>query len=296
MKKSSASSSAATATMNLEPDSDESDADEYVDTGRLSPTFSSNQSPRTSDDSQQVSDLDDESMDVDSTEDDQSLYDENNTEGGLDDSYIDSADNWSEDVVVDFDPSTCVAEQALIGALLMKCRSFVKLLNKSSVLKAYANSLKKEFTVTRPLQLDCRSRWNSTHRLLQTMLTYRGLISRIYSEKHEIGLNDKQSKKLLSTELDKEDWSTIASIERVLRPFVTATKLISGTQYPTIGISFFAIVLVREYLEDNSSSASPDDNMVIRLKRLLLFNLDKYFEENEDQWNVFKVRMFLSIV
>ena len=131
--KSAARSGVGAAHLCLELDSDDSDEDDYIDTERLSPTFSSNQSARASDDSQQMSDFDDESMDVDSTEDDQSLTDDKNAEDGFDDSLIDSADNWSQDVVVDFDPSTCVAEQAMIGALMKKCRSFVKLLNKSSI-------------------------------------------------------------------------------------------------------------------------------------------------------------------
>ena len=47
-------------------------------------------------------------------------------------------------------------------------------------------------------------------------------------------------------------------IEFVLHPFVHATKLISGSQYPTIGISYFAVIQIREFLEDSQDNHSHD--------------------------------------
>ena len=94
----------------------------------------------------------------------------------------------------------------------------------------YVNNLKQEFNVRISLQLDYKSRWNSSHPLISTVLTYKKIINKINSEKHEIGINSKQSKKLSSNELDQSDWKMLELIEFVLHLFVHATKLIRGSQ------------------------------------------------------------------
>jgi hypothetical protein len=101
------------------------------------------------------------------------------------------------------------------------------------------------------------------------------LINKLHSEKHEIKLNHKQMKKLSSIELEKADWLLIDSIERVLQPFVEATKLVSGRKYCTIRISFFSICQLRELLEDEKSSDPNDSRILYRLKHLLLFNMEQ---------------------
>ena len=242
------------------------------------------------DDSHQVSSLEEDNMSVDYFDEDQGTTSDNTTDDAIEDSSIDAIDNWSHDVLVDFDQSSCAPEQAAIGELMKKSRAFVKLVNKSSILKSYVNSVRGEFNITRTLQLDCKSRWNSSHRLLQTMLTYRKLINKLHSEKHEIKLNNKQTKKLASIELEKADWLLIESIERVLQPFVEATKLLSGRNYCTIGISFFSICQLREFLEDEKSSGSNESRILYRLKHLLLFNMEQYFEKDKHQWHLIKVR------
>jgi hypothetical protein len=175
---------------------------------------------------------------------------------------------------------------------MKKCRSLAKLVNKSSILKAHVNKLKLDFNIQRSLQLDCKSRWNSTYRLIKTILIYKRIISKLNKEKHDIGLNYKQTNKLSSIEFDKSDWNMIESIESALEPFVQATQMISGSQYSTIGLSFFAIVQIREFLEDAKSAASNRSSILPRLKQLLLYHMDKYFEKDDNQWQLIKVRTF----
>jgi hypothetical protein len=246
------------------------------------------------DDSDGLLGVEEDNMSVDRVDEDQRTTNENTIDDAPEDSSIDVSDNWSHDVLVDFDRSSCAPEQAAIGEMMKKCRSFVKLVNKSSILKSYVNSIRSEFNIRRTLQLDCKSRWNSSHRLLETMLTYRKLINKLHSEKHEIKLNHKQTKKLSSIELEKADWLLIESIERVLQPFVQATKLVSGRKYCTIGIGFFAISQLREFLEDEKSSDSNDSRILSRLKQLLLFNMEQYFEKDKEQWHLIKVRRLFT--
>ena len=208
----------------------------------------------------------------------------------------DVVDNWSLDVEEEeeSDPLAFWLEKEHIGTLMRKCRSFVKLVNKSSILMNYVNNLKQEFNLRISLQLDCKSRWNSSHRLISTILTYKKIINRIISEKHEIGINSKQSKKLSSNELDQSDWKMLELIEFVLHPFVHATKLISGSQYPTIGISYFAVIQIREFLEDSHDNHSHDSKALHPLKKSLTKQIDKYFIDNEEQWELMKVGIFYS--
>jgi hypothetical protein len=290
-KLSSSSSRLTTSISESDSDSDRSEEYDLGDDDRSSPSSRSNQySERHRDASARSPEIDDETMAVDHADDDQSTTGENTSDNELEDSNDDLVDNWSRDVLVDFDPSTCSEEQASIGTMMKKCRSFVKMLNKSSILKSYVNELRAEFDVKRTLQLDCKSRWNSSHRLLTTMLLYRKLINKLHSEKHEIKLNHKQTKKLSSIELDKGDWMLIESIERVLQPIAQATELISGRKYCTIGVSFFSLVQIREFLEDVKSSSSNDSRISSRLKQLLLFYMEQYFEKDMDQWHLIKVR------
>ena len=227
-------------------------------------------------------------------DDDVEMY-ENSVDEESDYLSTDVVDNWSLEVEEEeSDPSAFRLEKEHIGALMRKCRSFVKLVNKSSILMNYVNNLKQEFNVRISLQLDCKSRRNSSHRLISTILTYKKIINRMISEKHEIGINSKQSKKLSSNELDQSDWKMLELIEFVLHPFVHATKLISESQYPTIGISYFAVIQIREFLEDSHDNHSHDSKALHPLKKSLTKQIDKYFIDNEEQWELMKVGIFYS--
>ena len=202
---------------------------------------------------------------------------------------VDIDDNWSLDVKEDFDPSADEIEQQRVGSVMGKCRSFVKLVNKSSILKDYITKSKKKFHIGRSLQLDIKNRWNSTHRLIETMLIYKKLIGKLTSEKHEIGLTYQQTKKLSSIEIDQSDWKMLESLEFVLKPFSQATKLLSGSEYSTIGIGVFAIVQLRDFLEDSKPLNTSESKCIHRLKHSFLKNFVRYFDDDE-QWAEIKVR------
>ena len=180
----------------------------------------------------------------------------------------DIIDNWSMDVDEDVDPFTGEEIQLQIGVVMKKCRSIVKLINKSSILMNYVVNLKQQLNISRSLQLDCKNRWNSSHRLIESMLIYKRIINKINSEKHEIGLTKKQTSKISSIELDSFDWKMLELIEAVLKPFVQATKLVSGSQYPTIGIAYFALAQIQEYLEDLNNININDWKIFGQLKRI----------------------------
>ncbi|CAF1504619.1 unnamed protein product, partial [Didymodactylos carnosus] len=150
---------------------------------------------------------------------------------------------------------------------------------RSSVLSDYANKTKIRFGINRSLESDCRTRWNSTHRMLETFLLFKNVISSFHKEKSSLKLRSEQRTKLSSLELDTDAWSVLEAIEIVLRPFNLATDFISGRQYPTIGASYHAIHQIKEFLED----ASEQDTLVYQMKILLLHQLEHYFFEDQQQ-------------
>ena len=285
-------STSATSASQADHNADNSDEGDLTDDIELNPTFSS------AINSGGTNDGLDRSLDVSTevsnsgTAEDVEMYD-NSVDEESDYLSTDIVDNWSLDVEEEeSDPSIFSLEKEHIGALIRKCRSFVKLVNKSSILMNYVNNLKQEFNVRISLQLDCKSRWNSSHRLISTILAYKKIINKINSEKHDIGINGKQSKKLSSNEIDQSDWKMLELIEFVLHPFVHAAKLISGSQYPTIGIRYFSVIKIREFLDDSHNNHSYDWKTLHPLKKSLSKQIDKYFINNDEQWELMKIWIF----
>lgn len=180
-------SSNALTTSTSDQHSDDSDDEELFDDEQRTPVQSFSNDLQRNDEMEHLFNLDNDEMDIDTAEETSAMSSIDRTDEEFEDSYPDVDDNWSQDVLVEFHPSLCALEQESIGKLMKRCRSFVKLVNKSSIMKAYVSKVKKEFDIKRSLQLDCKSRWNSSHRLIETMLMYKKLINRLHSDKYDIG-------------------------------------------------------------------------------------------------------------
>ncbi len=238
----------------------------------------------------------DNSNSLNNNSDQTNITNKNFVDEELDEFSIDITDNWSVGVIEELDPITGERIQQNIGALMRKCRSMVKMMTKSSILMNYVMNLKKEFNISLSIQLDCKSRWSSTHFLIEVMLLYKKIINKINSEKYDIGLNKKQTTKLSAIELDQFDWKILDMLNIILKPFVEATNMVSGSQYPTIGVAYFAIMQIREFLDDYDTVDNDihDMNIYIQLKQLLLIQLEKYFIDKEEQWEILKVNIFCT--
>jgi len=288
---SSSSSSNALTTSNLDPNDIDSDEEDYTDDIQVNSRPSSVDNPSNSvevlDESLETSnDLLNDKIDPNVIINKNFVHEETNN------FLNDVTDNWSIDVIEELDLATGEFVQEDIGILMKKCRSMVKLINKSCILMTYVMNLKKQLNINLSIQLDCKSRWSSTHHLVEVMLIYRKIINKINSEKYDIGLNKKQTTKLTSIELDQFDWNMLEVMDYILKPFVRAINLISGSHYPTIGIAYFAIIQIRDFLEDTTDAGDNDINLVIQLKQLLLKQIEKYFIEKIEQWEIMKVRLF----
>ena len=88
----------------------------------------------------------------------------------------------------------------------------------------------------------------------------------------------------------------LEATEFVLRPIVYATQIISGSKYPTVGISYFAIVQIREFRQDIKGFSVNDSKILHYFKFLLLKQVRKYFIDDDAQLEVTKVRFFSIFV
>ena len=92
---------------------------------------------------------------------------------------------------------------------------------------------------TKKFVLDCKTRWNSTHLMLSTALIYKDVFRRLmFSEKKY---------KDLPTE---SEWHLAKMMCEKLKSFYLLNELFSGTNYPTVNLSFHTICEIRLLLND----------------------------------------------
>ena len=100
-------------------------------------------------------------------------------------------DNWEEGVLEDLTSITYV-EQYIINQAIQKCRGFVKTVGESSILYNFIDKEKSKDKLSNSLVIDCKSRWSSTHHLIQSILLHESIICRFHTEKYELNLTRKQ--------------------------------------------------------------------------------------------------------
>ncbi|CAM4958542.1 unnamed protein product [Rotaria socialis] len=224
------------------------------------------------------------------------MIDDDDLSSGEDDAMSDDSsdtsdvvnDNWKEGVLEDLTSITCI-EQYTINQAIKKCRDFVKAVSKSSILSNFINKEKGKDKLSNSLMIDCKSRWSSTHRLVQSILFHKSIIGRLYAEKYELNLTRKQLIKLTGYELNRDEWIILDCVQEVLNSFFDATKLVSGKQYSTIGLGYFTVNNLKEYIEERDGNHEVD-----QLKRLLLRQLINYFDNDADQYDFLKRHAFFD--
>lgn len=92
---------------------------------------------------------------------------------------------------------------------------------------------------TKMLELDCKTRWNSTYNMLSTAMIYRDVFPRL-----------KQREALYKYAPSEDDWSRTKEIVDKLVMFYDATELFSGTKYPTANLYFKNICAIRLAIYD----------------------------------------------
>ncbi|XP_074557014.1 zinc finger BED domain-containing protein RICESLEEPER 2-like [Curcuma longa] len=117
---------------------------------------------------------------------------------------------------------------------------------------------------TKKLELDCKTRWNSTYLMLNTALEYEAVFARL-----------KQRETLYKRVPTQEDWSKVREISSKLEMFYDATELFSGIKYPTINLFFSTICDIKLAIGDWLLS---DDNVVKTMAINMKVKFDKYWD------------------
>ena len=82
------------------------------------------------------------------------------TEDGVDDDDDGVLDNWIEGIVEASDGTA--SDKEFVDTLVRKCPSLILFIKRSTVLTAYFDSERRNFSIKRNLSIDARTRCNST--------------------------------------------------------------------------------------------------------------------------------------
>ncbi|XP_042472454.1 zinc finger BED domain-containing protein DAYSLEEPER-like [Zingiber officinale] len=118
--------------------------------------------------------------------------------------------------------------------------------------------------ITKKLELDCKTRWNSTYLMLNTALEYEAMLARL-----------KQRETLYKRVPTQQDWSKVRGIYSKLEIFFDATELFSGTRYPTINLFFSTICDIKLAIGDWLLLA---DNLVKTMATNMKVKFEKYWD------------------
>ena len=179
----------------------------------------------------------------------------------------------------------------IIFNLLKRVRILISFIRKSSVLSRYVqHQIKLKQVEIRELEgdqvvkscelkeviLDFYIRWNTTYVMLSRFIAMSSIITDItLSPSVEIGLKKKQYEKLRKLSFTRFDWLCLTALKDVLYPFYRATKILSGSKYPTLSIAHSVIKGLKNFLTMNKDD-QPIENL---LKKNLLIYFNHYFEQ-----------------
>ncbi|CAF3752968.1 unnamed protein product [Rotaria sordida] len=185
-------------------------------------------------------------------------------------------DSWSN-VIKDLIDLT--QAQKLILQVVKKCRAIAKILKKSSLISRFVRKEQDSMKSKKNISNDCPSRWNSTFNLIDAIIELKHVIIKLFTDKWSLNLRKDQVSKLAKIELTSENWDLLSALHFVLRPFFLATKMMSGKEYATIGLSYYAIHEIKSFCAKEEKCTEQSKTF----KRLLVEKLNKYFYSNSEQ-------------
>ena len=225
----------------------------------------------------EIDELDDgKSLQTDDWADEEELLDPS-----VDDEII---DNWTvDDIESDI---KIVCDQEIIISLVQKCRRFVSMVKRSTIITLFFDAERKKAKKNRNLCYDVKFRWNSTYCMINSFVELREVIEKLFTCKHQLQINPKQSKKLSDLELTSDEWIILTTLHSILQPFFRATTAMSGSQYPSIGVAFYLLTRLKIFLQRHEKK---DPLLKKQLKQLLLAQFVHYFESDDEQVQLLKV-------
>ncbi|KAJ3703583.1 hypothetical protein LUZ61_007288 [Rhynchospora tenuis] len=155
----------------------------------------------------------------------------------------------------------------VIDGCLVKIREGVKYLRKSPgrLLKFGEIAIGLGIQTRRSLCSDVKTRWNSTHRMLESALYYKSAFE-------SYALRDPN----FAWNLDPEEWVSASKVCNFLEVFLDATNIFSGTMYPTANLFLVEIFNVKKEICEAYESS---DEFLRKMSRPMFEKFEKYWGE-----------------
>ncbi|KAK1434398.1 hypothetical protein QVD17_00138 [Tagetes erecta] len=154
-----------------------------------------------------------------------------------------------------------------IDCCLVKVREGVKYLRKTPgrLLKFGEIAITLGIPTRRSLCTDVKTRWNSTHRMLESAMHYK-LVFQGYA------LRDSN----FEWSPTDDEWARAEKVCKLLEVFLVATKLFSGTLYPTANLFLVEIYKVKKVITNAYESK---DEFLNKMSAPMFAKFDKYWGE-----------------
>ncbi|GJT92248.1 zinc finger BED domain-containing protein RICESLEEPER 2-like protein [Tanacetum coccineum] len=156
---------------------------------------------------------------------------------------------------------------SVIKDIVSKVHASVSYINASDArLKVFSQVVQQLHLPDRKLILDCKTRWNSTYKMLSAAISFKEAFS-MYE------VRDPLYKHCPSD----DDWEKLESICKTLEAFDACTNIISGSDYPTSNLYFGEVQYIKQVLDRQFNDEREWlRKMVTKMKE----KFDKYWNES----------------
>lgn len=144
--------------------------------------------------------------------------------------------------------------------ILCRCRKIINTINKSSIIHDAFRSFAPT-SVKGDLILDMKVRWGSTFSMIKRLKEHRSTLTDLIDGLSCIqGVTVRQKNTLTNSKLSDNDWIILDILSDILERFVDATDMLSGQNYPTLGLAYSVMDSLEFFL--NSKSLNPTGNPI----------------------------------
>jgi len=169
------------------------------------------------------------------------------------------------------------ANQTDVSNLLRRIRFAIKKLRSSPAQKkVYELQCKAAEVKPNMLQLDCRTRWNSTYDMLSILYKQRKAFDYWLATDPQVN-----KVKLGYLKLTTEEWDMVKQMITHLKGFEECTKLASGSHYVTLSMIMPAFIELFTYIESRTADNSVNERIKIALTKAHKI-LGKYYNFTDD--------------
>ncbi|CAG8801772.1 13433_t:CDS:2 [Gigaspora margarita] len=151
-----------------------------------------------------------------------------------------------------------------------------------------SNQEKNKESIFLRAQNDVVTRWNSTYNAWVRMLKLKPYIEilasslTVQSERDAI----EDGKRLKSIIITNDEWTTVAGIIKILKPFNDITNYILGSSYLTMSIIYLTIstlhnALLRDYVDEDIDICDTDEIDLDTMDNISLFDLEEVLDDDE---------------